>query len=151
MHNRLVAKRKLEEFCLKKIAKGKRIIKAKLQELTERERKYKISSERLLNASRDAREIYSGISGFELKERNGWGERAMYLRHFSEEKLKVIKTDLARLRSEDDNESAKLLQAKNKLSKINLSIRKNLQYGNIEKEIEAFDELNPAIPRRNLL
>lgn len=137
----LKIKKKSEEYSLRKIAKKNKQIKARLMELTERERQYQVSSNRLLKASRDASEVYSGISGYELKERKVWADKAMYLRHFSEEKLKFIRFDLACLKKEEVEGLNCVKLSKSRINLIENSLQNSTKNKSLKNEIEEFDDV----------
>jgi len=138
--NLLKLKMKSEEYALRELAKKNKIIKAKLAELTERERQYQISADRLLTTSKDARKVHSGINGHVLKERRSWADRAMYLRFVSEEKLKVINSDLVNLNQEDRRGMHRMQLTQSRVESIGTSIEKNLLSKKIRAELDEFDE-----------
>ncbi len=141
MEKILKIKKRSEEYSLRKIRQKNALIKARLMELADRERQYQVSSERLLKASKDAGEVFSGISGYELKERRIWADRAMYLRHFSEEKLKLIRFDLAQIKEEEANGMKRFKLVKRRIDLTECSLSEAKKKKSVLNEIEELDDI----------
>lgn len=141
MNNVLKLKLKSEKHALNELAKKNKIIKAKLAKLTERERQYKISADRLLATSKDARKVHSGINGQVLRERRCWSDRAMHLRFLSEEKLKVISSDLVNLNHEDSGGLQRMQVSQSRVNSIQAAIEKDSLSKKIRNEMDEFEEV----------
>ncbi len=133
-------KKRIEKESQKRIGLKNQQITLKLRELTERERQYRLSSSRLLNAAREAKEIPSGISGLEIKERRRWADRAIYLRSFSEAKLESTKVDLDKLKNKQNENLTQLKMVNSRIELIESILKKEQIRNSVRRDLEDMDE-----------
>lgn len=112
-----------------------------LMELIEREKHYIATSGSLYSAARDARQLYSGISGANLIEKNTWANKAMVLKLYSEDRVKRIRSEMKVVESEGQVIAQEEKTVNIKLDSVKADLHKNKKLFLHSSELIEFDDL----------
>lgn len=100
MEKYLKLKLKSDEIELRKVLERKSSNRIRLAALIEKEKHYELTSGNLLRAAREVRKIDTGLSGYNLVEKNQWASKAINLKQYSELRLRGIRFELAAVEKE---------------------------------------------------